>query len=299
MLQKFINQPLAVVCHDAGAANIIIEWLKTYKGDVRICMMGPSKSIFQNYFPDYELYSLINVLDGVEILLSGTGWGETEKIIRSEASKQSIKNIAVIDHWTNYKERFSFGGREELPDEIIVCDNYAYKMAKNYFPSASIMQFTNNYLLNQANKAIVNRSLKCRNRIQNILIIAEPIRHDDFRNRNKIEFLSIEFFMRNLHKISISNKSVNFKIRLHPSESEDKYNFIKEKYQSFENNFEIINSSDRDLYLDISWADLVLGMNSFALVVSITAKVPTICILPPNSINCVLPQQEIIHLRDL
>ena len=55
---------------------------------------------------------------------------------------------------------------------------------------------------------------------------------------------------------------------------------------------------NRELYEDIAWADLVVGVSSFALVVSLTAEVPTISILPPGINHCVLPYEEIMYLRD-
>ena len=40
-LEDFVIPPLAVVCHDAGAANIIIPWLKSYKNDMYVCSVKP------------------------------------------------------------------------------------------------------------------------------------------------------------------------------------------------------------------------------------------------------------------
>ena len=46
-LEDFVKPPLAVVCHDAGAANLIVEWLKDYSGDLKACMEGPAKIIWE------------------------------------------------------------------------------------------------------------------------------------------------------------------------------------------------------------------------------------------------------------
>jgi hypothetical protein len=57
-------------------------------------------------------------------------------------------------------------------------------------------------------------------------------------------------------------------------------------------------SNHTNLYSDVAWADLVVGMNSYALVVSLSANVPTMSILPPFSIDCVLPYKKIVHLKN-
>ena len=102
--------------------------------------------------------------------------------------------------------------------------------------------------------------------------------------------------MSSLNKINISSNYVHIALRLHPSELEGKYDFIQRKYQSLVTEFTI--SKNNMLYEDIAWADLVVGMNSFALVVALTANVPTMSILPPLSIDCILPHKEIMHLKD-
>ena len=129
-LDEILESPFAVFCHDAGAANLIIEWLKDCNLEMKVCMEGPAKEIWKRNFPNKDLYPLDTVMDGVKTLLSGTGWGGFEFIARNKAKRRNIKNIAVIDHWGNYKERFIKEEQEELPDMIIVSDKYAYQSGK-------------------------------------------------------------------------------------------------------------------------------------------------------------------------
>jgi hypothetical protein len=93
-----------------------------------------------------------------------------------------------------------------------------------------------------------------------------------------------------------SSDLVNILLRLHPSEPLVKYDNILKKYKDSLSKFHL--SKNTHLYQDIAWADLVVGMNSFALVVALTANVPTMSILPPLSIDCILPYKEITHLKD-
>jgi hypothetical protein len=296
-LEDFVKPPLAVVCHDAGAANLIVEWLKDYTGDLKACMEGPAKIIWEKNFPDDKLISINIAIKDSNTLLSGTGWSDVEHSARIQAKKSSIKNIAVIDHWTNYKERFTRGDSEELPDVIFVSDNHAYRQAKNLFPSILIIELPNNYLQVEAKLARSERLKECRDPIENILIITEPLRQKQTGKDTYLEFEAIEFLISNLNKINISNRRVNIVLRLHPSEPIGKYDAILKKYKDLVSKFDI--SKNTHLYQDIAWADLVVGMNSFALVVSLTANVPTMNILPPLSIDCILPYKEIMHLKDI
>ena len=295
-LEDFVKPPLAVVCHDAGAANLIVEWLKDYKGDLQPCMLGPAKIIWEKHFPGTKLISIDTVLNGSKSLLSGTGWGDVEHSARIKAKKIGIQNISVIDHWTNYRERFIREESEVLPDIIIVSDKHAYNQAQILFPSILVIELPNNYLQVEAKLACSERLKECKDPIENILIIGEPLRLIKSGKDTYLEVEAIEFLMINLNKINISNRSVNIVLRLHPSESLVKYDKVLKKHKDSVSKFDL--SKNTHLYQDIAWADLVVGMNSFALVVALTANVPTMSILPPLSIDCILPYKEIMHLKD-
>ena len=50
-----LTPPIAVVAHDAGAANLIKGWLEDFHNlDVRFCVDGPAKDIFRKAFPQFE-----------------------------------------------------------------------------------------------------------------------------------------------------------------------------------------------------------------------------------------------------
>ena len=159
-----------------------------------------------------------------------------------------------------------------------------------------IIQLPNNYLQLEANLVSSTRVREFQIPFENILIISEPFREKIPGNDSTLEFISIEFLMSNLNKLNLSKNLVNITLRLHPSEPLDKYNFLQNKYKSLVTEFKI--ARNRELYEDIAWADLVVGVSSFALVISLTAEVPIMSILPPGINHCVLPYEEIMYLRD-
>jgi hypothetical protein len=43
--------PLALCCHDAGAANLIAAWCGEGAGELRLCAEGPAREIFARETP--------------------------------------------------------------------------------------------------------------------------------------------------------------------------------------------------------------------------------------------------------
>ena len=293
-LEDFVIPPLAVVCHDAGGANHIITWLKDYKSEVRACMEGPAKIIWERNFPDNKLLPINRIMDDSNTLLSGTGAGDLEHFARFQAKKRNIKNIAVVDNWSLYEERFINDEKELLPDLIFVGDKYAFEKACNVFPSISVVHLPNSYLELEVNLACSTRVRECQTPIENILILGTRLDCET----DVDDYTPIEFLMSNLNKINLSRNLINITLRLHPSEPLDKYNFLQNKYKDLVTEFKI--GRNIELHEDIAWADLVVGVSSFALMVSLIAGVPTMSILPPDyKRSFPLPRHEnIMYLRD-
>ena len=123
-----LERPVAVVCHDAGAANIILSWLSAAGLDgCRIYLKGPAAQLWSLRLPVSALADTLKAaLWGCETLISGTGWeSDLEHRARLLARDRTINSIAVLDHWVNYAQRFERGGVTVLPDEIWVTDDYA------------------------------------------------------------------------------------------------------------------------------------------------------------------------------
>jgi hypothetical protein len=287
--EKLIKPPLAVVCHDAGSANLIVHWLKSYQNDMQVCMEGPAKDIWRKFFPTVALLSITDVVKGANTLLSGTGWGELEYYARDDAKKKGVYNIAVIDHWTAYKERFIRNNIKILPDVIIVSDKFARNQADKIFPDIQILELDNSYLHYESRLISSYRVEPINRPPKRILALMEPFRNDKF-NGDLLEFASLGYLIDNLNRITDSEE-IEICLRLHPSEKRNKYDcFLRE-------NIKI--SNNLSLGEDLAWADLVVGMQSYAMAIAVHAGIPTISIFPPGSYKCILPYPEIKHLRDL
>ena len=285
---------IAVVCHDAGAANIIISWLNPYKlKNYKILMEGPGKKLFREKYKKISLIkSIDDVLDGVEALIVGTGYqSDLEFNAIKKAKKKKIKTIAILDHWVNYKSRFVRKNKKILPDEIWTTDKFALQLAKKYFPKIKIRLKLNKYI-NEQIKFI--SQFKPNKKIHKLLYLLEPINNS--WNRNSLgEFQALDFF---ISKLNILNLPKNFMIvlRLHPSEKKNKYN----KWITMQKNeYKISIDNNQHLYKSIGNANSIFGCQTLALVISVKAGKETFCTLPPWAPDSKIPYKKIKLLKNL
>ena len=290
-----LPEPLAVVCHDAGATNLIVSWLKHYSGAVQCCRRGPAAVLWGRAFPGSRRFSLENALKGAAVLLTGTSWAsDIEHRARKLARTSGMRSIAVVDHWVNYRERFVRGEELVQPTELWVADDEARMEARRCFPRLPIRQLPNLYLEELAQEIAACHPQPARQCPQNILYVLEPIRthwgHDDRPG----ELQAFEFFMNNLSRIGVAD-GVQIRLRPHPSDASGKYVGWLGHFPRV--NIEIDTAGS--LAEQIAWADWVVGCESFALVVALHAKRIVISTLPPWASRCRLPHRGLLHLRDM
>ena len=119
--------PTAVVAHDAGAANLIIAWIKAWGWPVRACVQGPALKLWDLAFPGHPIWPTpAEAMAGCASLLTGTGWASPlEHDARREGHARGLRVAAVVDHWVNYPQRFERACEIVLPDELWVADAWA------------------------------------------------------------------------------------------------------------------------------------------------------------------------------
>jgi hypothetical protein len=282
----------AVVCHDAGAANVVITTLmETGRRDWRPYMQGPAKKIWESIFPEAFLYdSMSKAIAGSELLISGTGWAsDIEHESRRIARSKNVKSIAVIDHWVNYTERFFRRGEQILPDEIWVTDKYALELALGLFPEVPVLQVPNYYLEKQLRDIILLDKV-CS---PELLYILEPIRSNWGRNIPG-EFQALEYFISKFPQLGIPEETVIY-LRPHPSDLEGKYN----DWMKLHSNMNIKLDDSISIADSLGSATWVAGCESFALVLALMAGRKVYCTLPPWAPPCRLPHIGLIQLREL
>jgi hypothetical protein len=282
----------AVVCHDAGAANVVIAaLLETGRKDWRAHMQGPAKKIWESVFPEVVLYdSIEQAIDGSELLISGTGWAsDIEHESRRLAKSKTVKSIAVIDHWVNYSERFVRNGEQILPDEFWVTDKYALELALDTFPGKFVLQVPNYYVQQQLLK------IEQLNNEDNpeLLYVLEPV-STDWGKGIPGEFQALDYFISRLPCIDLPPETLIY-LRPHPSDRYGKYNDWIDRHP----NMNIKLDTSLSIAESLGRARWVAGCESFALVLALMAQRKVYCTLPEYAHECRLPHENLIQLRKL
>lgn len=288
-----LQGPVTVVCHDAGAANLIISWLVAMPwlhAALRPVMQGPAVPLWRQAFPSLPSIEDLQVaLAGSCSVLSGTGWSsKLEHEARRLAAEAGLYSIAVIDHWVNYPERFIRDGRCILPDQIWVSDAHAARIARDHFAGIPITQLPNLYLdgLSQQVCALSSHAAG------DVLYLCEPARSDWGRGVPG-EFQALDFFAGHAALAGIPD-SVRVRLRLHPSEPEGKYDAWIAAHGPV---FTLDKSAS--LAEAMRGARWVAGCESFAMNVALQAGRDVISVLPPWAPEFRLPQSGIRQLRTI
>lgn len=295
MLAK-LKAPITVVAHDAGAANHISAWLGTsIMSTVNGSFGGPAKDIFGRQCPWMSNAHFSELIPQCNTLISGTGWASTfEHDARKLAKQVGCHSIAVIDHWTNYRARFVRDGEEVLPDEIWVTDEYAKRLAEIEFPAIRVVHLQNSYLENLVSEVREQERGKVVSHDGNILYVLEPIRQAWGSSGQPGEFQALDFFVTNLGALRLDGNAP-IKLRPHPSDAVGKFDQWIESKKGLKISLDVSST----LAESIAWADVVVGCQTYAMVVALAAGRRVISSIPSWAPTCILPQAEILKLANL
>jgi len=281
---------------------------KELEGCNGLLLGGPALKVFENSLAEYGEFNFRNEMDLIDLVITGTSSTsrlEIEAI--QEARKFGIRTAAFLDHWSNYRPRFEREGVIQLPDEIWVGDTYSLELAREEFPELKIFLYPNPYIKEVLNEiasefkiSLTSKNLHSSNPIPNkrILYLTEPAGKlaRNLSNNTDLngysEFDAIEFFLDKLAKEYPNQQEI--RIRVHPSEDQEKYSWLISKYPYLK--FEFSSSS---LGKDIASADIVIGTHSMALAIAALAGKIAISAVPPGGIPCILPHKEIFKIAEI
>lgn len=296
VMLELLPTPLAVVCHDAGAANIIYSWIESsvqaspgFANEICIFSLGPAKNLIDNYDLDaVELCaSLEDAMKNAQTLLAGTGWASPLELQALTLAKQAgIRFIAVIDHWINYSERFFIDGWKVVPEEIWVTDSYAKAIAERTFPGVLIEQHPNLYLARTV--ARIHASPQPEHSSLRVLYVLEPIRTTWVEGREPGEFDALDYFFGNIGDLFLRPVE-EIRLRPHPSDPLGKYDRWLAHFASPR----VSLDESPDVESSVAWADVVVGCQTMAMVVALQAGKRVISSMPPWAPACVLPHDGI------
>ena len=284
------SRPFGVVCHDAGGARQIAAILLRWGWHPAwVQARGPAVEIFHRDMPYVPVRSELSDLHGIRAIITGTGWAsDFEHEARIAAHKTGVRSITVLDHWTNYEDRFIRNGERLLPDELWVVDEYAEGLAQQLFPGIQIVRVPDSYAEREL-RHITPLSTSTPNRV---LYLLEPIR-SNWGREEPGEFQALRYFLDRWPCLKFPS-STEIMLRPHPSETPQKYAiFLNEKGKP------LVQWSKNSLSEDITQARWVAGCNTYAMVLALAANRPVFCTLPPWAPPGKIPHNGIINLRKI
>jgi|CXWL01.1.fsa_nt_gi hypothetical protein len=284
-----LPSPLAVVCHDAGACNVILPWLDQPGLELRAVMQGPAERLWHARWGGRALCSAVEeALEGAALLLSGTGWAtDLEHDSRVLAQARGVKSAAVIDHWVNYPERFSRQGVVQWPDEFWVTDGDAQVLAQSHFPLRQVHRFDNPYLAEQV------RAIAPPPADDAVLYVLEPMRSDWGRGVAG-EWQALDYFMSHRAALGIAPGAPIW-LRPHPSDAPGKY----DAWLAARQDARVQLDRSATLAQAMAGCNWLAGCESYALALALAAGRRAVSTLPPWAPACRLPQAGLLHLKRL
>ncbi len=288
---------IAIISHDAGGAEILSSWLRRNEEPFCLVLDGPAVDIFKRKIGQCHLTHLNEAINQCEWVLCGTSWqSNLERMAIIQAKALEKKVVAFLDHWVCYEERFLEKGAAVYPDEIWVGDVEANIIAQALFSKIPVVLKSNPFFEDlqielEGVKPHIDNSSQCA-----FLYVCEPLKeqallqYGDERYWGYTEEDALEFFLKHIH--AIDDMAGKIKIRPHPSENKNKYDWV--------NNATSLNvemGGDKTLLEEIAESDVVIGCESMAMVVGMLAKKRVISSIPPGGKACSLPQAGIEHLQ--
>lgn len=313
-MPRRMSRTMIISC-EAGGAQILSSWIGEIcpEGNYTYCLQGPAEAIFRTRLgdiPRVELDAIQSLDRRFDRIMTGTSWmPDLERRAIAMTREKGIHSISVLDHWTNYRERFLphhlWGAIPDdwfryLPDEVWICDEYAHTLARTLgFPAERLTQIENPYL------ALVGRSLKDQTSKTlvphaglRLLYISEPMADDlektygDANYWGYTEYDLVKSLVRDINFFLKKEIDLSVRMRLHPNEVAGKYDTLIEENPS------ILISMNADLLDDLVWADAVVGGESMALVIAVLAGKQVFSVIPESKRKqCALPHREIRHVR--
>lgn len=291
-------QQWLIVANNAGGAEILSSHIRR-KNDAKqnfaFLLEGPAARIFALKNGVSAPLSRAEALAPgarYDFVLTGTSWGSDLELRALEFAKAAqIPSASFLDHWTNYRPRFSFEGKLILPDEIWVGDSYADEIARRDFPGLPVRLVENPYFLEMS--ALISRLSQNRPGQpggERVLYLCEPTTAPNTPSgavNQEFGYTEHQALAGFLGYLANERREIEaVRIRLHPSEPQKKYD---EVIGSFRHAFRFENSEGSSLAEDCAWADRVVGCDTMALAVAAMAGKKAESCIPPGGKPLSLP----------
>jgi len=287
------SEDLVICAHDAGGAEFLSSYLIANNISGAFLLGGPALQIFEKKFQNFHEKLISTIPNSSAMLLSATG-GQTE--FEFETMREVLNHggevVAILDHWSNYPERFVRNGERIIPSSILVFDSEAEALAKEQFLGIPIHRSKNYYF--EAIKKEYNNLIQQDFNFelqQDFLYLCEPISRDEFnRKKGFDEYSSLEYFFNILKNFNLQNSRIT--IRPHPSDLHGKYESIIP--EAFNN---VVIEYNATLVENLAKSRVVVGCNTMAMIVALELGKTVLSATPPPATTD-FPHKNITPLCD-
>lgn len=293
---------LAVVSHDAGGAELISSYVRQQGLPCLYVLEGPALRVFERKLGAIQTVPLEEAVAQASSLLCGTSWqSELEFNALALAREASKPAVVFLDHWVNYRERFTRGDEVRLPDEIWVGDHMAKELAARLLPGVPLRLVDNPYfrdLREELGSLARSPGAAADAGKLSVLYVCEPVsehmqrQFGNERHLGYVEHEALAYFLAHLH--ALGQPVGRIVIRPHPSEAAGKYDWARA-----EQGVPVVTGGGQTLLQEVVDCDVVVGCESMAMVVGLLAGKRVLSTIPPGGRPCVLPYPEIERLASL
>ena len=285
---------IGVVAHDAGGAEIISSHIRRSGLDCCFCLEGAAVGVVARKLGVVPLLPLAALVEQCEALLCGTSFLSDLEWRAIGMARQAGKHCTVVlDHWVNYRQRFTRHGQWHWPDEVWVGDETAARVASETLPELKQILVPNAYFMDiQDEIAATPVPPRTSGAGLNILYVCEPLRddgialHGDERHWGYTEEEALSYFLSNAH--CLSDNIAGIVVRPHPQEPLGKYDWAAREFD-----LPLVCGEAKTLLEQIAACDVVAGCATMAMVVGLLAGKRVVSCIPPGGKTVPLPQAEI------
>jgi len=291
---------IGVVGHDAGAMEIISSHIRRQGLDCGFCLEGAAVNVVARKLGTVPLLPLEALLEQCEWLLCGTSFlSDLEWRAIGLARQAGKRCVVVLDHWVNYRQRFTRHGQWHWPDEVWVGDETAARIACEDLPDLKQTLVPNAYFMDiQDEIKAIPVPPRAPGAGLNILYVCEPLRADgialygDERYWGYTEEEALTYFLS--HVRLLADEINRIVVRPHPQEPLGKYDWATSQFD-----LPLICGEKKTLLEQIAACDIVAGCATMAMVVGLLAGKRVVSCIPPGGKTVSLPQREIEDMSRL
>ncbi len=289
------TQFIGIICKDLGSAIQIYHYIKKLNKKIFLLFLeGPAKNFYKRNKTKKFIFldNIDEIIMHSEYVISGTGTSHFEKKNMLKVLRSEVKVKAVIDHITNYEDRFKLKEIKIIPNEIIIFDEVVFNFIKRLkisnYNKIKVTKLPNYYL-----KSIIKKTLFIKRKKNYYLFIGEPFKR--FNNKFSIDENGAKLVSRKFNKSKDSN--IKLFIRLHPKQNLSDYKNYKLIIKKYCPKLNVILDKKDDLFSSIKQSKCVFGLTSYALLISVRLKSETFHCLNANSKIKPLPDKRIKNLK--